>query len=225
MKSKRHSPLLLTLLYGMIAGLLLGITALTLFLVLERLRPAEALETGHFKVADEAQFDGLTRLEPPVDLPDFRLIDQHGAPLHLSDLRGRHVLLTFGFTNCPDICPQTLSDLQLVKAMLGESADLLAFVFVSVDGSRDKPAVLRRYLEYRELHGIIGLTGSESDLRKMGAPFGLAIERGEVDSSGAYTVNHTVGAFLLDGRGRWIMRFQFGAPPERIAAELLQRLS
>ena len=150
----------------------------------------------------------------------FTLTSQDGDPTGLRDLRGRFVLLTFGFTNCPDICPLTLSDFQLVKGLLGDNSAEVAFVFISVDGSRDKPDVLRNFLAYRKLDEIIGLTGAETDVRAAGAPFGLSFERRGESSTGSYSVNHTAGSFLLDRRGRWIMRFQFGVPPERIAAEL-----
>lgn len=220
MKSKRKSESFALLLYGMIAGLLIGISALTIYLVQDQLRETEAVDTGHFSVTSEDTFDGAIRISPPIDLPDFTLSNQDGLPFRLSDLRGRHILLTFGFTNCPDICPLTLSDFQRVRELLGDRADEVAFVFISVDGRRDTPALLRRYFEFRQLDGIIALTDSEEMVRAIGAPLGLSFEVSGDASAGAYTVNHTAGSFLLDASGRWIMRFQFGLPPDRIAAEL-----
>ena len=185
---------------------------------------SETDETGHFLVESEAQYDGAIGIEPPVDVPDFMLTDQFGETFSLRDLRGRLVLMTFGFTNCPDVCPLTLSDLQQINTMLGEKAKQLALVFVSVDGRRDRPEVLRDYFAFRKLDDLIGLTGDEDDVRNAGAPFGLAFEVSGDASDGSYSVNHTAGSFLLDRRGRWIMRFQFGMPPERIAAELRKLL-
>lgn len=219
-KSKRMSGSFSRLLYGMIAGLLIGIAALTIYLVQDQLRGPEAADSGHFKVSGEDPFDGAISIEPPIDLPDFTLSNQDGQRFKLSELRGRHILLTFGFTNCPDICPMTLSDFQQVRDMLGDRADEAAFVFISVDGRRDSPAVLRSYFAYRQLDGIIALTGSEEMVRAIGAPLGLSFEVSGDASTGDYTVNHTAGSFLLDARGRWIMRFQFGLPPDQIAAEL-----
>ena len=220
MKSKRKSEILARLLYGIIAGLLIGIAALTIYLVQVQLREPEAADSGHYSDEAEHSFDGAIRLAPPIDVPDFTLSNQDGRAFRLSDLRGRHILLTFGFTNCPDICPLTLSDFQQVGDMLGDRADEVTFVFISVDGRRDTPAVLRSYFEFRQLDGIIALTGSEDRVRAIGAPLGLSFEVGGDASAGAYTVNHTAGSFLLDASGRWIMRFQFGLPPDRIAAEL-----
>ena len=189
------------------------------------MKEAESSQGDHFQVEGAAGFDGAISIEPPIALPDFALTDAHGAQRRLRDLRGQYALLTFGFTNCPDICPLTLSDLATVQDMLGALSDHVSFVFISVDGSRDSPAVLRRYLEYRELGGIIGLTGDEDDVRAFGAPLGLSFDVVGDASAGAYSINHTVGTFLLDRRGRWIMRFQFGVPPESMAAELRDLLS
>ncbi len=220
MKRKRFSETAARLLYGMIAGLLIGISALTIYLVQVQLQTPETVDTDHFSVEGKHSFDGAIRIEPPIALPDVTLSDQNGRPFKFSDLRGRHVLLTFGFTNCPDICPLTLSDFQQVREMLRDRAGAVAFVFISVDGRRDTPAVLRSYFDNRQLHGIIALTGSEETVRGIGAPLGLSFEVSGDAAAGAYTVNHTAGSFLLDASGTWIMRLQFGLPPERIAAEL-----
>lgn len=220
MKHKRKRAQVVYILYSSIAGLLIGISALSVYLIQERMRATEAADADHFQVEGEAEFDGVIRIEPPIELPDFTLTSQDGDPTGLRDLRGRFVLLTFGFTNCPDICPLTLSDFQLVKGLLGDHSFEVAFVFISVDRSRDKPKVLRNFLAYRKLDDIIGLTGAETDVHAAGEPLGLSFERSGQASAGSYTVNHTAGSFLLDRRGRWIMRFQFGVPPETIAAEL-----
>ena len=223
-KSKRHSGSILRLLYGVIAGLLIGISALAIVLVQDQLRETETIETGHFSVEGETEYDGAIGIEPPVAVPDFTLTDQHGEPFNLRELRGRLVLLTFGFTNCPDVCPLTLSDLQQVKTLLGADAEQVKLVFVSVDGNRDTPEVLRDYLAFRKLDDIVALTGGEDEVRNAGAPFGLAFEVSGNASAPSYSINHTAGSFLLDRRGSWIMRFQFGLPPERIAAKLRKLL-
>ena len=225
MNSKRIRATIHRLLYSVIAGLLIGITALALYLVHDRLRQSEAIQSEAFAVDGKADFDGAIAIEPPIAVPDFTLTDQQGEPFNSSELRNRHALLTFGFTNCPDICPLTLNDFQQIKALLGAAAEQMAFVFVSVDGSRDTPAVLRRYLQFRELDGIIALTGGEADVREIGASFGLAFEVSGKLADGSYAVNHSAGTYLLDDRGRWIMRFHFGVPAERIAAELRKLLA
>ncbi|MDE2637716.1 MAG: SCO family protein [Chloroflexota bacterium] len=220
MKQKRKKAQAVFLLYSIIAGLLIGISALALFLFQDRLREPESDATSHFRLESETEFNGVIRIEPPIELPEFTLTSQDGDPTSLRDLRGQFVLLTFGFTNCPDICPLTLSEFQLVKGLLGDHSHEVAFVFISVDGSRDKPDVLRNFLDYRKLDEIIGLTGAEIDVQAAGEPLGLSFERSGETSPGSYSVNHSAGSFLLDRRGRWIMRYQFGLPPETIAADI-----
>ena len=225
MKQKRKRARFVFFLYSVVAGLLIGISALTVYLLQDQLRGAETVGTDHTQVEGKAEFDGVIRIEPPIELPDFTLTSHDGDPTSLLDFRGRFVLLTFGFTNCPDICPLTLSEFQLVKGLLDDDSPEVAFVFISVDGSRDQPSVLHDFLDYRKLDEIIGMTGAESDVRAAGEPLGLSFERSGETSSGSYSVNHSAGSFLLDRRGRWMMRFQFGVPAERIAAELRTMIS
>ena len=225
MKPKRKKAPFIYILYSSIAGLLIGIPALALFLFQDRLREPDSGATSRFRLESEADFDGVIKIEPPIELPDFTLTSQDGDPTSLRDLRGRFALLTFGFTNCPDICPLTLSEFQLVKGLLGDQSHEVVFVFISVDGSRDEPNVLRNFLAFRKLGEIIGLTGAESDVRAAGESLGLSFERSGETSSGSYSVNHTAGSFLLDRRGRWISRYQFGVPAERIADELRTMIS
>lgn len=219
MKTKRGLFSLRQLLYAFIAGLLLGISALALILVYEPLRRSP-LETSPFRVSEIAEYDGVTEIEPPQSIPRSPLLNHHGAAADLDDFAGKYVLLTFGFTHCPDICPLTLNDYRQAQKLLGESANRIHFVFVSVDGARDSPEALRAYFNFRELYRVIGLTGAEAQVRAFGAPFGLSIEISEQETGGNYLVNHTAGSFLLDPEGRWIRRYQFGLPPERIAADL-----
>ncbi|MYD08471.1 MAG: SCO family protein [Chloroflexi bacterium] len=224
MKTKRVSFLLGILLYGLLAGMLLGIAALALFLIQDRMRASESVPAGPFEVVGSATFDGVLAIDPPVDMPEFTLSDSMGDSVRLADFRGRHALLTFGFTHCPDICPLTLNDFERIRRLLGDSADSIAFVFISVDGARDTPAALRQYFEFRQLDHIKALTGDEDSVRTMGEPLGLSFEINEEDSAGGYMINHTSGAFLLDQAGRWIKRYQFGVPPETVAADLRELL-
>jgi protein SCO1/2 len=204
----------------LLAGLLLGIAALALFLLYDGMREREAVSTGPFDVAGSAAVDGVLSIDPPLDMPAFELFDSGGNSVRLSDFRGRHALLTFGFTHCPDICPLTLNDFERTRGLLGDLADSVAFVFISVDGKRDTPAALREYFEFRNLDTIVALTGDEATVLALGEPFGLSFEISNENESGSYLINHTTGSFLLDQAGRWIRRYQFGVPPETIAADL-----
>ena len=208
------------MLYGVLALLLFGIAALISLIAFGRLTASGADQPIQGRQNASYDFDGSIAVDPPQEMPDFKLTNQFGDPFRLSDLRGRFVLLTFGYTNCPDICPLTLNEFRRIRLGLDEFGQQVAFVFISVDGQRDTPQVLREYFATRQLDGIIGLTGAEAGLRALGVDYGLSFEIVEGRSASAYLVNHTVGSFLLDPHGRWIMRYQFGIAPSTIVSDL-----
>lgn len=154
-------------------------------------------------------------------LPPFTLTSHTGRPLALADLRGRVVLLAFGYTHCPDACPITLAQLVKVKDRLGERAASAAFVFVSVDGERDTPEVLGRYVGHFD-PAFIGLTGDDAALRPLAPAFGLYYEVRQTPGSAAgYTVDHTVATYLIDRAGRLRYVYPFGTSPAEIVRDAL----
>ncbi len=164
-----------------------------------------------------------TPLDPPREVADFTLTSQAGEPLSLSDLEGRLVLLYFGYTFCPDICPTTLAELVYVRRNLGDQADEVQVVFVSVDGERDTPEVLRHYLGAFD-ESFLGLTGEEMEIRKIGADYGLYFEKREVEGTSAdYLVDHTAASFLIDRQRRLRMIYGYGTPADVISSDI-QRL-
>ena len=195
--------------------LLLAIAALLIAIFAQKLT-----NSGASRPLESNAFAGAIAIDPPQPMPDFSLLDQHSQVMKLSDLRGRFALITFGYTHCPDVCPLTLNEFRRIHQALGDQRDQVAFVFVSVDGARDKPAVIHDYFQLRGYDGIIGLTGDEAALRRLGVDYGLSFEREGNPARGPYLVNHTAGSFLLDRQGRWIMRYQFGVLPSVIAADL-----
>ncbi len=219
-KTNIRSYLLRRIQLGVISALLVGIAALAMAIVYGRMNPGADLQTDSSHRSDASEFDGSIIIDPPLAMPDFTLRDQSNKPLSLSDLRDNYVLITFGYTNCPDVCPLTLNEFRRVRNALGSSSEGVAFVFISVDGERDSPEALRNYFALRELDGIIGLSGEEDRVRALGTDYGLSFEMTKPDKRGGYLVNHTAGSFLLDPRGRWIRRYQFGLPSSRIVADL-----
>jgi protein SCO1/2 len=142
-------------------------------------------------------------LTPSRALPDFSLIDQKGRTFGAADLRGRWSLLFFGYTNCPDFCPTTLTTLAAMEKSLAaaKAAVLPQVVFVSVDAKRDTPAQLAKYVPYFDPK-FIGLTAAdqpsiESLANKLGV--GVAIQP---TTDGNYTVDHSGAIFVLDPSGR-----------------------
>jgi protein SCO1 len=133
---RRHSWLVY-----LISALALGILFAIVYIVyLLMTTPEPSVIT----LTPDDQYNGITAIEPPVAMPNFTLTNQHGEPISLSDLSGKPVLITFGFTHCPDVCPITLGEMRNIHEVL---ADNIHYVFVSVDGERDTPEVLRDYFE------------------------------------------------------------------------------
>jgi|CXWL01.1.fsa_nt_gi protein SCO1/2 len=149
---------------------------------------------------------------------DFVLTGDDGAAFDTRSLRGRVVLLFFGYTSCPDACPTTMARLTKVYGLLRDF-DLDARVqtlFVSVDPERDTPAALHQYLSYFAVPAK-GLTGSPEEIAAVAKSFAATYERTTADSAAGYFVNHTTYVFLIDGEGRVRHLFAHQDPPERLA--------
>jgi protein SCO1/2 len=158
-----------------------------------------------------------TVLEPPKEIGDFTLTSHTGDPLSLSDLRGKVVLLFFGYTHCPDVCPMTLAEFKQVKRELGDAADRVAFVFASVDGERDTPERLAAYVGAFD-PDFIGLTGDEAALREIGRDYGLFFQRTTYDNTQAdYLVDHTASSFVVGPEGRLRIVYPYQTDPAIIA--------
>lgn len=164
---------------------------------------------------------GVILLDPPRELVDFTLPASTGQPLSLSDLQGKYTLLFFGYTHCPDFCPLTLTHWKSMKAILDEAGADLNYVFVSVDGERDTPEVMARYVS-RFDPAFIGLSGEAATLENIGPDYGLDYtlhtEEGE-----NYSVDHTTRTFLIDSQGRMVATFAFDVP-EEVVVETIQSI-
>ncbi len=203
---------------GMIAMIVI-LLALLISLGLPR------LTSGDQPASDDAAALTVERkqvIEPPKELAEFKLTDQEGQPLSLSDLRGKPVLLFFGFTHCPDVCPTTLAQFRQVKRDLGERGADLNFVFISVDGSRDTPDVVREYIEQFD-PAFIGLTGEEDTVRSIGGDYFVYFNRAQTEgtpSAAGYSVDHTTYTYLIDAEGKLRVIYPFQAPREMIVEDI-----
>jgi protein SCO1 len=159
-------------------------------------------------------------LEPPRSVQDFTLTDHNGNPFRLEEQRGRVLLLFFGYTFCPDVCPTTLGTWTRVHEALGADADKVRFVFVTVDPERDTPERLKQHLAVFN-SAFIGLTGSHEELEPVYQDLGVFHEKDSVTESAAgYLVNHTASAFVIDPEGRWRLRHTFGTPVDDIVHDI-----
>jgi protein SCO1/2 len=151
-------------------------------------------------------------------LPPFQLTDHQQHPFTLAELKGHWSLIFFGYTHCPDVCPMTLGVLRNVKQQLaaqGQFADDTRYIFVSVDGERDTPAVLNRYLHYFD-PAFIGLTGSDAALQTLTQALGIVYVKTPTDKPQHYLVDHTASILLVDPEGRMIGLFSSPHAPDDI---------
>ena len=165
---------------------------------------------------------GVREISPPRAVADFTLTAHTGESFSLSDLQGQNVLLYFGYTHCPDVCPLTLMDMQQVEDIIGDEVENMAYVFVSVDGARDTPAYMANYLERRRVNDmVIGLTGEEVVLNRITPDYGLYYNLNEPQPNGYYDVDHTASLFLLNAEGELTHIFAYGTDPAVIAENIV----
>lgn len=165
------------------------------------------------------QFKGA---EHPADMPaeDFTLTTTEGQPFRLSDERGKIVLMFFGFTSCPDVCPTTLAEAKRILEGLGDDVENVRFVFVTVDPERDTQQRLGQYIA--AFHpDIIGLRGTPEDLQAVFDAYGIHVAKVPLeDSALGYTMEHTARVFLVDQEGRLRLSYAFGTPDEDILLDV-----
>ena len=160
--------------------------------------------------------DRETAIRPVLPAPALRLTDQDGRPFDLAQLRGRPVLVFFGYTHCPDVCPTNLADVRDALKLVDEEVGV---VFVTIDPARDDAAAMKQYVDYYRA-GFYGLTGTEDEIRAVAGAWGVSYARVDSGSASGYAMAHTADTFLVDAEGRLRHRIWFGAGPQVIAARI-----
>ena len=152
---------------------------------------------------------------------DFTLTDGDGKPFNLSDLKGKVVVLSFGYTNCPDVCPTELLTQNDVLKQLGDQAKDVKVAFVSVDPERDTPEVIGKYAKQFN-PDFIGLTATgDQSLPVIKQQYRVVSAKGNQGAdSNTYLVDHTAGAYLVDKNGDVAIFEPYGSEPAAIAADI-----
>ena len=150
----------------------------------------------------------------------FELVDHNGRAVSDKDYRGRYMLVYFGFTHCPDICP---AGLQLISAALdkiGDKAERLQPLFISLDPERDTPQKMATYLS--SFHpGFIGLTGSSAQIAKVARTYRVYYSRVKnADLPGGYTVDHSTFFYLMSPTGEFVRHFSHSTSVDELARAL-----
>ncbi len=152
------------------------------------------------------------------------LKDQHGKPTTLADFKGRAVLLFFGYTACPDVCPATLARYAAVMKALGAEADRVQVLFVTLDPERDTPDKLAAYVTW--FHpAFIGLSGDLAATEAAAREFKVFFARSKSSVGIGYTIDHSAGAYAFDPAGRIRLYIKDDAPVEAIASDLRRLLA
>jgi protein SCO1 len=167
---------------------------------------------------DPYTFQG-TELDPAAAAPSASLVDQRGQPYDPGAATGRVSLLFFGFTHCPDVCPTTLSEFIAVRQALGDAADQVDFLFVTVDPARDTTDRIAEYLAFFD-PSFIGLTGDPAELQRLQQGYGVFARAHEPDANGQYNVDHTAATFAVDRDGEYRATWAYGTPADAIAADV-----
>jgi protein SCO1/2 len=148
---------------------------------------------------------------------DFYLTDHNGKPRTLADFRGKVVVLFFGYTHCPDVCPTTLADLAHAMRLLGKDADRVQVLFVTVDPERDKPEMLAQYVP--AFHpSFLALYGDTQATTQVAKAFDVTYQK-QTTTSG-YNMDHTAGTFLIDPAGRVRLLAPYGQRAEWLADDI-----
>jgi protein SCO1/2 len=164
-----------------------------------------------FKATDITGADFGRRLE---------LNDQNGVRRSLADFRGKLVVLFFGYTHCPDVCPTTLSDMaSAFKLMTPEESKQVQVLFVTVDPERDTPEMLKEYVPYF-YPTFLGMYGTPAETAAAAKEFHIYYKKHDEPGVIGYLVDHTAGSYVLDRKGRLRLFQPYGTPPADIAHDL-----
>lgn len=178
-----------------------------------------AVAAGVFLFGRPDTLRGTTYAEPYPVAAEFELTRADGNRFRLSDERGKVVMLFFGYTSCPDVCPTTMAELKQALEKVGEKADQVQVIYVTVDPERDTPERVQEYVNHFN-PDFIGLSGSEPELAKVWNDYGVFREVVDGNSAAGYLVNHTARVTLIDQQGNLRVSFPFDTPLEDVVHDL-----
>lgn len=158
--------------------------------------------------------------DPPAPIGDFTLTDQANAPFALSEFKGKWIMLYYGYTHCPDVCPMTLSILRDVKKTLGPDGDQIAVAFVTIDPDRDTVDLMGKYVAHFDA-SFKALTGTPDQIAAAAKPLNVKYDKRPSDQPAlGYTMAHTAFVYLIDPQFRLRVTYPFSVKSEEITADL-----
>lgn len=163
-------------------------------------------------------FHGMI-IQAPETAPEISLTDHSGQPTTLKRFQGKLVILYFGYTSCPDVCPASMGVLGKALEALGEKAEEVQVLFITVDPARDTPARLADYVTH--FHPtFLGVTGTPDEIAQAAALYGIYYEAQPTEVEDIYWMDHTASTMVIDQKGRLKLVWPFGVTVEDVAADL-----
>ncbi len=150
---------------------------------------------------------------------DFRLTDHHGQVRTLADFKGKVVIVFFGYTHCPDVCPTTLSDLSQAMRLLGPDADKVQVLFITVDPERDTQELLAQYVPAFN-PTFIGLYGTPEQTEATATEYRIYYRKEPGQTPGDYTVDHSVGSYIYDRSGKLRLNASYGQAVDALVHDI-----
>jgi protein SCO1/2 len=150
---------------------------------------------------------------------DFQLTDQNGQSRSLKDFRGKLVVIFFGYTQCPDVCPTTMAELTEVKKLLGPEGDKLQVLFVTVDPERDTTQLLKAYMGNFD-PSFLALRGTAEQIAATAKDFKVYYKKVEGNTPTSYTMDHSAASYVYDTQGRLRLYTRYGSGAQALASDL-----
>jgi len=169
---------------------------------------------GSFKSIDITGADYASKLELP---------DADGKPRRLADWKGKVVVVFFGFTHCPDVCPTTLAEIAGIRQALGKDGERIQTVFVTVDPERDTPALLKAYVGNFGADNV-ALRGTPEQTQAVARHFKVFYAKVPGKTEGSYSIDHTAGSYVFDRQGRVRLFTRYGMPAGALQSDLKRLL-
>lgn len=149
----------------------------------------------------------------------FDLTDHNGQRRTLADFEGKAVVVFFGFTQCPDVCPTSMTELAQVKAALGADGDKLQGLFVTIDPERDTPQIMREYMSHFD-PSFLALYADEGQLEQVAKDFKIYYKKVDGPTPTSYTMDHSAGSYVYDTKGRIRLYSRYGTPVEALTQDI-----
>jgi protein SCO1/2 len=153
---------------------------------------------------------------------DFELTDHNGVVRHLADFKGKVVVMFFGYTQCPDVCPTSMAELAEVKKQLGKDGDRLQGLFVTVDPARDTPEVLKAYMGNFDPTFLALYATAPDKLTQLAKDYKVYYKKVDGSTPTSYTMDHSAGSYVYDTKGQLRLFTRYGTGPKVLADDIAQ---